>query len=57
MTKAQTFFIKVKTSGLLGHKTDKKWNKETRTHDCCGSRTPWRHKVACTLALGNGTLP
>lgn len=57
MTRAQVEFAKLKSKGFLGRRSDAHWNRATRTHDCCGSRTVWRHKFTCPHASGDGRLP
>jgi hypothetical protein len=56
-TRMQREYEKVKERGLLGHRSDPKWNAKAWRHDCCGSRAYWRHKIGCPYATGDGSLP
>lgn len=37
----------LKDQGLFGSTKDPFWNKETKTHDCCGSPRAYYHRKGC----------
>lgn len=45
----QTQIEKLKEQGLYGSVLDPQWNRETKQHDCCGSRRAYYHHVDCPL--------
>jgi hypothetical protein len=38
-----------------GWKSEKTW--DGKTHTCCASKAPWRHKFSCPRCYGDGKLP
>jgi len=36
-------------TGIGGSRSDATFDKLGHRHTCCGSKAPWRHKVACPL--------
>ncbi len=44
------YYTQVKQSGRLGSAKNLTWNKELKTHICCGSHLDWYHRADCPAA-------
>ncbi len=46
-------YQEILASNLAGNVKDCTWNRLLKIHECCGSRTDWRHKENCIQVIGS----